>query len=180
MENTLPQNAGTIDPAKAIESMIEQYGDGLLRLCCLYMGDNTSAEDAWQETCLQAFRHYGTFRHECSEKTWLTGIAVNVCRSALRREKLRRLHFIPLPDGLDEEKIPEGDAPDTLFDDTVMQAIRQLAPKYREVILMFYYQEMKGKEIAEVLGISESAVTVRLTRARAQLKESLSDWYYDL
>ena len=179
MKNTVPHDAKPNDTAKAIETMIETYGDSLLRLCCLYMGNLPAAEDALQETYLNAFRHYETFRHECSEKTWLTGIAVNVCRSALRREKLRGLHFVPLSDGMDEERIPDDTAAEVICDDTVLQEIHRLSPKYREVILMYYYQEMKAKEIAAALDISESAVTVRLTRAREQLKKKLSDWYYD-
>lgn len=76
----------------------------------------------------------------------------------------------------DEEK----EAEEAVFrDDTVILAIRQLKPKYREVVLLFYYQELKVKEIAGILGISESAVTVRLTRAREQLKGKLERWYLD-
>lgn len=179
MKNTVPHDSEQHHAAKAMETMIENYGDSLLRLCCLYMGNLPAAEDALQETYLNAFRHYETFRHECSEKTWLTGIAVNVCRSALRREKLRGLHFVPLSDGMDEERIPDDTAAEVIYDDTVLREIHRLSPKYREVILMYYYQEMKAKEIAAALNISESAVTVRLTRAREQLKKKLFDWYYD-
>ena len=76
----------------------------------------------------------------------------------------------------DEEK----EAQEAVFrDDTVILAIYQLKPKYREVVLLFYYQELKVKEIAGILGISESAVTVRLTRAREQLKGKLERWYLD-
>ena len=179
MKDTVPHDSEQHHAAKAMETMIENYGDSLLRLCCLYMGNLSAAEDALQETYLNAFRRYETFRHECSDKTWLTGIAVNVCRSALRREKRRGLHFIPLPEGMDEERIPDDAATEVIYDDTVLREIHRLSPKYREVILMYYYQEMKAKEIAAALDISESAVTVRLTRAREQLKKKLSDWYYD-
>ena len=68
---------------------------------------------------------------------------------------------------------------DKVFDDTVINAVCSLKPKYKEVILLFYYQEMKAKDIANILNISESAVTVRLTRAREQLKKSLKGWYFD-
>lgn len=156
--------------------MVAQYGDSLLRLCCLYTGDLSSAEDAWQETFLNAFRHLKDFRQECSEKTWLTGIAVNVCRSYLRSEKRRLGHLQALPEGEEAEALPDP-ASEMPYDDTVLREIHALKPKYREVILMYYYQEMTAKEIAAALGLSESAVTVRLTRARAQLKTKLQDWY---
>lgn len=162
-----------------MERIVNEYGDSLLRMCCLYMGNLQSAEDAVQETYIRAFRGIDKFRHQCSEKTWLTGIAINVCRSALRSEKAR-LKYIFIPkDELDLERIPQDDAAEIIHDDTVLREIYQLKPKYKEVILMYYYQELKVKEIAEALGISESAVTVRLSRARGQLKLKLKEWYYD-
>ncbi|MEA4986879.1 MAG: sigma-70 region 4 domain-containing protein, partial [Anaerovorax sp.] len=68
---------------------------------------------------------------------------------------------------------------DKIKDDTVLNEISKLKPKYREVILLFYYQELKVKEIVAALNITESAVTVRLSRAREQLKKSLKGWYFD-
>ncbi len=175
MNDTVPHDSNQ-SKSERIERMVAQYGDGVLRLCCLYMGDLSSAEDAWQETFLNAFRHLDGFRQECSEKTWLTGIAVNVCRSSLRSEKRRLGHLQMLPEGEEAETLPDP-AAEMLYDDTILREIHALKPKYREVILMYYYQEMTAKEIAAALGLSESAVTVRLTRARAQLKVKLQDWY---
>lgn len=181
MMNTVPNesnNSKNHDHASEIERMVEQYGDCLLRLCCLYTGNLQSAEDALQETFIKAFRNIDRFRHECSEKTWLTGIAINVCRSCLRQEKIRTSHIQPIPDGEGSDQLTDSTA-EIIYDDTVLREIHQLKPKYREVVLMYYYQEMKSKEIADVLKISESAVTVRLSRAREQLKAKLKDWYYD-
>lgn len=182
----MTQTARQLPPAEtareertaALTRMTREYGDSLLRLCCLYIGEITAAEDALQETFLSAFRHYDEFRHECSEKTWLTGIAVNVCRSYWRREKRRMAFWQPIPEGDGTEQCPDP-AAEVIYDDTVLREIHALKPAYREVILMFYYQEMSAKEIASALGISESAVTVRLSRGRDKLKEKLKIWYYD-
>lgn len=182
MINTVPQksneNIKNQNNANEIERMVEQYGDCLLRLCCLYTGNLQNAEDALQETFIKAFQNMDKFRHECSEKTWLTGIAINICRSYLRQEKIRIGHIQPMHDNSDTEQLSDSGA-EIIYDDTVLREIHRLKPKYREVILMYYYQEMKSKEIAEALKISESAVTVRLSRAREQLKIKLKDWYYD-
>ena len=70
-----------------LEQAVKTHGDNLLRLCFLYLRDRQMAEDAVQETFLRAWRAYGRFRGDSSEKTWLTRIAVNVCKSALRRER---------------------------------------------------------------------------------------------
>ena len=70
--------------AADLERLMEEYGTGLLRLCALQLGDAALAEDAAQETLLRAWRRYGTFRGEAAERTWITAIALNVCRDLLR------------------------------------------------------------------------------------------------
>ena len=64
-------------------------------------------------------------------------------------------------------------------DDTLVRAIQALPPKYREVIILYYYQEWKAWEIAQRLHVPVSTVTVRLSRARGLLKERLKGWYYE-
>lgn len=181
MNNTVPNNVNgnNRNIQDNLERMVTQYGDCLLRMCCLYTGNLQSAEDALQETYIRAFKNMNNFRRQCSEKTWLTGIAINVCRSYLRSEKIRLNHIQPMQETFDAEQIPNDKASEIIYDDTVLREIHMLKPKYKEVILMYYYQDMKAKEIAKILGISESSVTVRLSRAREQLKARLSDWYYD-
>ena len=60
-----------------LERLMNDYGDALLRMCCLYLKDYQLAEDAVQETFIKAMKSYGTFKHQSSEKTWLIRIAVN-------------------------------------------------------------------------------------------------------
>ena len=79
------------DAEKRLEALMNAYGTQLKRLCCLYLRDAALAEDAVQETFLKAWRAMGKFRGECSEKTWLTRIAVNVCRDMQRTAWFRRL-----------------------------------------------------------------------------------------
>ena len=151
-----------------LEEAIRAHGDSLLRLCFLYLHDRMMAEDAVQETFLRAFRGYGGFRADSSEKTWLTRIAVNVCKSALRRERP-----LPLSDA------PEGSYEAQFRDDTVLQAVCALPQKLREVVLLYYFQELSTPEIARMLHLPRNVITARLSRARAQLKTDLKGWYFD-
>ena len=80
-----------------LEQAIKTHGDSLLRLCFLYLHDRQLAEDAVQETFVRAWRAYGRFRQDSRDKTWLTRIAVNVCKSALRKE--RPLSLLDAPEG---------------------------------------------------------------------------------
>lgn len=159
-----------------IERIMGLYGDELLRLCYLYVHDWQMAEDVLQDTFISAFRNFHKFQGESSEKTWLTRIAINTCKSYLRTPwKKKVIYQGETPLWNDEKEVAEME----FCDDTVIKAVCQLKPRYREVILLFYYQELKIKEIAGILKISESAVTVRLSRAREQLKGKLERWYYD-
>lgn len=155
-----------------LSALLEEYGDQLLRLCTLYLGDRVQAEDAVQDTFLRAIRAWPRFRGACTVETWLVRIAINVCKSQLRSPwRLRRA-----PEEALSALSTEGPEP---RDDTLVRAILALPPKYREVVILYYYQEWKAREIAQRLHVSTSTVTVRLSRARNLLREQLKGWYYD-
>ena len=153
--------------------LIDDWGDRLLRLCTLYLRDVHLAKDAVQETLLRAWRNADRFRGTGSEITWITRIAINVCKSYLRSPWKRRR--APAEE-LDKLLAP---ADDPQVDDTLPRAITALPHPYREVIILHYYQELKAREIADILHINVSTVTARLSRARNMLRESLKGWYYD-
>lgn len=154
------------------QRIVTEYGDSLLRMCYLYLRDVHLAQDAVQETFLKVHRHYASFRGNASEKTWIIRIAVNVCKNTMRGHWWRHVDI----DASLQEIIGEEPA---LPDDTLLIEIMKLPPRYREVILLFYYQEMKIREIAEALGTPESTVAVRLKRARERLRPALKGWYFD-
>lgn len=163
-----PRGPGEMDAPR----LLEEHGDSLLRLCTLYLGDRALAEDAVQDTFLRAMGAWGRFRGECSERTFLTRIAVNVCKNYLKSPWHRRR-----VQGLPEEALPAAPGPEEA-DDTLPRAVMSLPRKYREAVVLYYYEELKAYEIAALLGVSVSAVTVRLSRARGMLKQRLKGWYY--
>ena len=153
-----------------VEELIDQHGDDILRLCLLYMGERQLAEDAFQETFVRAWRHMNTFRGESSVKTWLSHIAVNVCRDMLRTPWLRMRRSARSVEEM--EHLP---APDATPRHELMDAIRALPDKYREVIVLVYYQDMKLGEAAALLRLPVPTVSTRLRRARARLAQLLSE-----
>ena len=156
------------DPNHELERLVLQYQQSLLRTCCLYLRDRTLAEDAVQETFLKAYRSLASFRGECSEKTWLMKIAMNTCCDLRRAHRLRSIDPRRIPELLPQAAEPFAPAEEEL----VTQAI-QLPRKLREVILLYYYQDMTVTEIAVSLGISQSSVSGRLKRARGKLRTLL-------
>lgn len=157
-----------------IERLMEQYGSRILRLCALYLKDASLAQDAAQETFFKAYRHYEKFRGEASEITWLSRIAVNQCRDILRSPWHRHINRRISPD-----KLPEEAGAFSFPDDTVINAVLGLNAKYREVVLLRYYQGLKLRETAAALGLTEGAVRRRLSRANGLLRQQLKEWYFD-
>lgn len=155
-----------------VPRLLEAYGDSLLRLCTLWLGDQALAEDAVQDTFLRAMGAWRNFRGDCSERTFLVRIAVNVCKNYLRSPWRRRQ--VPLPQD-DHLSVP----PPEPEDNTLLRTVMGLPGKYRAVVVLYYYEELKTSEIASLLHIPLSTVTVRLSRARRMLRERLKGWYYD-
>lgn len=158
-----------------LTALFHQYGPQLQRMCYLYLKDYHLAEDAVSETFLKAYRTLPSFRWEASPKTWLVRIAINICKSQMRSSAYRE-------QTLDE--IPEP----AILTDTSKQTeerlwgcreIMSLPEKYREVILLRYYQEFTVKEIARILGLPASTISGRLKRAKAMLKPLLEEGYFD-
>lgn len=156
------------DPNHELERLVLQYQQPLLRTCFLYLRDRALAEDAVQETFLKAYRSLASFRGECSEKTWLMKIAINTCCDLRRAHRLRRIDPCRIPDLL-----PQTAEPFTQAEEALVTQVMRLPRKLREVILLYYYQDMTVTEIAVSLGISQSSVSGRLKRAREKLRALL-------
>ena len=163
---------GVILSEVELERLINQYGDGLLRVCLLYLKDYALAEDAVQETFLRAYRNYDRFEGRSSEKTWLTAIAINVCRNMLRSPWHRRNSG---EEALQYLKSEDPGMPDP----TVSRAVMRLPRDLRAAVILHYVQGFKIREIAQVLEVPVQTVSSRLSRARGRLRAELKEWYFD-
>ena len=159
------------ESAMTIEELIDLYGDGILRLCVLYLGDRQLAEDAFQETLIKAWKKWDEFRGESSVKTWLMRIAINTCRDVLRSGWFRTMRRSQPVETL-FDLAAEGDLQE---ETAVRDAVLRLPGIYREVILLHCDQDMKIREIAKALGVSENTVSTRLRRARALIEKELKE-----
>ena len=154
----------------SVEELIDAYGDDILRLCLLYLGDRQLAEDAFQVTMVKAWQQLSTFRGESSAKTWLSHIAVNACRDAMRSGWFRmRRKSEPI------ETLFDIAAPQEQEGGDVRDAVLALPGKYREVVVLYYFEDMKLREIAELLKLPVNSVSTRLRRARALLAGLLGE-----
>lgn len=155
-------------PEERISQMIKTYEKDLLRLCRVYLKEESLAEDAMQETFIKAYKNLHTFRGESSEKTWLFRIAINVCRDMQRTSWFRNISRMVSLDSVQIQQPQKSEISHALMDE-----IMRLPKKYREVILLYYYEDMKQNEIAEILGVSVTTVCRRIEKARELLKDML-------
>lgn len=159
---------------RTLERMMTEYGDSVVRVCYLFLKDRQLAQDAAQETFIKAWNALHTLRSGDTEKAWLIKIAVNTCKNMLRSRYFRMVDRSISTDDLPE---PASVDPDT--DDTVLKEVMALDDKYREVVVLYYYQELSSDETAKVLGLPTATVRTRMKRARELLRTRLKGWYFD-
>ena len=157
-----------------LEGWIRQYGTAVLRTCFVYLSDASLAEDAMQETFLKAWRHMGQYqaRNGASEKTWLMHIAMNVCRD-MRRS--RWMKHVDLSRAL--EDLPQQMCSVLPQERGLMLDIMALPDKFKQVILLYYYQDMTMQEIASVLDIAVSTAGKRVNSACRRLQKMMDSMY---
>ncbi|QNK58407.1 RNA polymerase sigma factor [Paenibacillus sp. PAMC21692] len=172
----------------ALAWVMERYGNDVLRTASLLLKDRHLAEDVSQETFLTAFRKAGQYRGDGSLKGWLLRIAINLCRSRMRRAPWQRLFLrerMDLEQDADDRSESSGNeepgSANWLNKMTLREEIGRLPMLYREVIVLYYFHEMQIAEIADVLQETEGTVKSKLHRARKKLKQQLEEggWEYE-
>ncbi len=160
------------DNHSRMTDMVNQYQGMLLHMCYFYLHEEDLARDAVQDTFLKAYRSLDSFRGECSEKTWLTQIAINTCKSIRRSAWMRYFDRRVTPEEMPESFVmPESEESDIMYD------IMELPSKLKEVLLLYYWQDMSVSEISQILGIAQSSVSRRLKQARDKLHAVLDRRY---
>lgn len=157
-----------------VEAWMALYSDRILRLSFLIVGDLHLAEELTQEVFIKAFENAGNFRGESSPYTWLYRIALNLSRNALRRR--RHLRFEPWEEG---NRLPvwqeslEDQATRREAGRKIRGCISRLPLRYREVLVLYYYDDRKIADIAKVLEQPEGTIKSRLARGRAALEKAM-------
>ena len=146
------------------ESKYDAYGAMVYRLAMTYLGCRADAEDVTQEAFLRLLYHAPEFADAEHEKRWLIRVTVNLCRDQLRGFWRTRSAAL-------ESDYPI-DGPE-LFG--VADAIVRLPGKYKAAIHLHYFEGYSVAEIGEILGLSQSAVKMRLKRGRDMLKLEMED-----
>lgn len=144
-----------------VQELFETYRNMVWRLALQYTGAPEDAEDVSQAVFLKAMENIHKLEPG-KEKAWLCRVTVNQCRSLYRSPWRRKT--VPL-----EDTMPAPDEESR----AVWRALGELPGKDRAAVYLHYFEGFSVKEIAEQMGVTTSAVTSRLQRARAKMKEAL-------
>lgn len=148
------------------EYLVEQYSDMILRLGYSWLGDMDDAMDICQEVLLKLLTDERTFPDQGQERAWVVRLAINQCKNWKKSAWFR--HRAPLEDGL--HLVAETPEPE---DGSLLEKLRRLPAKYRQVIYLRYYEGYEVHEIAQLLGCSAGLVSTHLARAKIKLREQL-------
>ena len=157
----------------AFSELVRIHAQGVMNVVYRMCGDARVAEDAAQETFIQAWLHLASYRPQTSLRSWLYRIAVNAATDMLRKEK--RI----LPSALEDLHLqdPQLGPEALLFQEErtamVQKAILSLPEASRVVLVMREYEEMSYQEIADALSIPVGTVMSRLNYARKTLRDKL-------
>lgn len=152
--------------------MIDSYQNLVFSICYKMTQNYFESEDLAQETFLAAYRNLDSFEQNY-EKAWLCKIAMNKCKD-YQKSAARRMVATP------DEEFAEIKSPGESTEEQVLErevkeqlktACQGLRSPYREVALLYYYQEKEMAEIAQERGKSIKTIQTQIYRARAQLRE---------
>lgn len=176
-----------------IQKTIETYSPMVYRLAYSLVKNRSDADDIHQEVFLRFIKYQPRFESEEHAKFWFIRVTTNQCKNwwklAWRRvislsEYEEENRGVPEPgcmnagvpgSGYEDRGIPGFGNEEKSRDRDIIEVVKALPQKYRVVIHLFYYEQMKAEEIARTLGIKASTVRTRLTRARKKLSEMLKE-----
>jgi RNA polymerase sigma-70 factor, ECF subfamily len=138
-------------------------------------GDEEDARDVVQESYLRAYRGLRRFRGDAQFSTWMYRITANCAATYMGKRKRNRHDELTDDIAIDEQLAvnPEARADAVALRDRLQEALRELPPRLRAVVILRDIYDLPHDAIAAELGISESAAKVRLHRARRKLREDV-------
>jgi RNA polymerase sigma-70 factor (ECF subfamily) len=169
----------------AFAELLRRYEAPILTFCYSFTRDRELAEDLAQETFLRVFRNAGRYQPIAKFSTWLYKIAVNLCINEMKRMHLRPRLTLDEPAGPDPEgsrvverlvftgQPPVNEAEQRELQEMIRRAIDHLPEDQRTTLVLVEYHHLPYQDVAEVLGVTVSAIKMRVKRARESLREIL-------
>jgi RNA polymerase sigma factor (sigma-70 family) len=164
----------------AFEELVRRWAGRVTGLCHARTRNSAAAEDLAQETLLRAFRALRSLVEPEKFGPWLCGIATRTCLDWLKSKDRSHVPFSTLGKDRNPDDLlpsPQPAEPDADREDEVRRLLAEveaLPEQCREVVMLYYYQDLTYRDLAGMLGVSSATVNARLTKARSLLRERLS------
>lgn len=149
--------------------LLDIYGSRLLKTCYLVLKDEKEAEDVVQETFLRVFSHINSFRGNSSLYTWVYRIALNLCKD--KRKTIREFEIYE--DIIESKERVEEVVFNSIDREILRKELFNLNSIYKEILILFYFEELSIKEISQILEEKEGTIKSRLSRGRLILKDAI-------
>lgn len=150
----------------AFDIFIRRYYEDILRYCTYHCLDEADAKDLAQNVFLHFFKSFDKYTHKGRAKNYLYTIAANLCKNYYKKKK----------DILLDSSKPffvENDQEETIEKLALRMAVDRLSEEFREVIILYYYQDLKQHDISKILRIGLPLVKYRIKKAKEELKKIL-------
>jgi RNA polymerase sigma-70 factor (ECF subfamily) len=169
-------DAARRDDRDAFKALYERYRDRVYNLAFYSLGEALWAEDVLQIVFMKIYRGLPGFRYEASLSTWIYRISVNECQNQLQRRGARHVPLEAIL-GSDDEfatgELPDAEQLERERRQILQNAVMDLSPKMRAVVVLKYIEGLSYDEIARVLECAPGTVASRLNRALAELETRL-------
>jgi len=176
------------DDERAFSQLVGRWEGPIQRLCARMTGDIHRGEDLAQETFTRVFAKRNDYQPSGKFSTWLWRIALNLCYDELRRRRRRDESSLDAMCGeamatlevfVAREPAPDKSLVDQERSELVRKALMQLTETYRTVLVLRHYEDLKFREIAEVLEVPEGTVKSRMAEALTQMSRLLKPMLAD-
>ena len=141
------------------------------KVCRMYCDDEIHREDLFQEIVLQLWKSYPSFKGESKFSSWMYRVALNVAIQDFRKEKKRRFIFLEQLEFKEPASAPKNELKDERIE-ALYKAISNL-DKIERAIMLLHLDEVPNEEIAEIVGITQNYVRVKMTRIRKKLVKTI-------
>ncbi|USG66837.1 sigma-70 family RNA polymerase sigma factor [Brevibacillus ruminantium] len=162
-----------------IREWVSLYHSLVFRTIYYYVKNRATAEDLTQEVFVKAYQKFESFRAEARPETWLYRIAINTAKDYLKSWNHRKTILTSTFFENNASESIEHQIMQQFQNDELVRTVMALPTKYREVIVLYYFEEVKSPEIAELLGVKESTIRVRISRGLEKLRQSLKGGDHD-
>lgn len=163
---------------EAYEELVRRWAGRITALCHAKVGCASSADDLAQDAFLRGYRALATLADPAKFGGWLCNIARNACLNWLKEKERTQVPFsILAKDNSPDEMFRAASTPTLDRDediDRLKKEVAALPAEYRDVVTLYYHQDVTYRDLADMLDVSVATINARLTKARLMLRERLA------